>query len=168
MSVSARKYQIYVCKYQISVKKISNYWNISVEQNRIAIICRELRPIPRCQEATQQSAMWGHHNIMTLKQYLSAWILISQGEEPAGHPAEGHDGVVLPGGDPQVPLPAFCRQAWGDCSELWQEYSTEMISWQPYNTLRSSQESWGYIQFQVDLDRWVFNTEAHLLPVHPH
>ena len=34
-----------------------------------------------------------------------------QREEPVGHPAEGHDGVLLPGGDPQVPLPAFRGQA---------------------------------------------------------
>ena len=29
-----------------------------------------------------------------------------QREEPAGHPPQGHDGVLLPGGDAQVPVPA--------------------------------------------------------------
>ena len=39
-----------------------------------------------------------------------------QCEEPVGHPTEGHDGVVLLGGNPQVPLLALCWQTWGENS----------------------------------------------------
>ena len=71
-----------------------------------------------------------------------------QREEPVGHPAEGHDGVLLPGGDPQVPLPAFRGQAWG---ELW--VAAQIISWTPCKYLV---EFSGYSPEDVFSFRWTW------------
>ena len=56
----------------------------------------------------------------------------SQGEKPPGHTTQGHDGVLLPGGDPQIPLFALCWQTWGN-----QILQMIVVAWDLDDSLKS-------------------------------